>query len=484
MSQHIGLSWNEKQLHVVVVRHHLAKSHLEHTLTVAVSDPGDATSLGHQLGEVVAPLATANTKYIVGVNRESLDWRHLTLPPCPEEDLPDLVRMQMMQESSNGTVETGFDYLPLSGDEENSHRLWFISLKPFEMDKINKVCEVAHIKPARIVPLSLGYPVLETPQHGTENDSIEIFVAPNSAEATLWASQKHQTLLFRQLHLPPQTESESLVSAVTGELRRSKLALSQQFPDSESQIIQLVGIASPQLNALAEALGESLGQRTSVLDIPLEFGQETPPSEASLPLIGLALQDSQGQAPLADLLNPRKRPTTKSRRSTTVLLAAACIAVLALFGWQSYSKLQSPLRDAESAEAQIGHLEESIDSYALAEKKEKSIQDWLNHSTNLLSTMEQLSEILRPVALDAESFSPEEDTVLESFDITGRKLTIRGAVRKGVRVPPLEAELRKHSKRVQREESEPDQDIPEYPWGYKFIVDVAEQTGDKEQPSS
>ncbi|MCG8449493.1 MAG: hypothetical protein MI725_07940 [Pirellulales bacterium] len=193
----------------------------------------------------------------------------------------------------------------------------------------------------------------------------------------------------------------------------------------------------------------------------------------ALPLIGLALQEAQGHPPLVDLLHPRQRPAPRNRRATYALLATAASALLALVGWQAYAALQAPLTAAEIAQAQWEELEETLAAHADAERQAATIGNWQQNSGNLLTTLEQLSLTLRPEPLDSQTFPVGDDTVLQRFDLTGRRVTLQGAVRNDSRVPPLEAELREQAQRVRREESKPNTDIPGYPWGYKFIVDVA-----------
>ena len=473
MSQVIAIYWNSDTLHAVVLRQHVIRPELEAVISIPAEAGGSATDIGRRLAQSLAAHASGRAIVVVAVGRAAVTWQHLALPPCPAEDLPDLVWLQASQDSPTAGGDVGFDFLPLSGDDHTAYRVWAVSLAPSELSRIQKICAAADLSPDRIVPLSLGYPAWVGHDPAGSSEHLNIYVSPFAEEATLWATTGGQVVLFRQLQLPDFSDMTTRTSAIAGEIRRTKLALSQQETAAQTLNVQIIDNQQGEVAQLAQGLSTALGEEVRPfspakgLPLPHEHPQ------ALLPLAGLALQEAQSNSPPVDLLHPRQRPAPPSRRTTYALLAAALAGLVAQIGWSGYRALNSPLRAAEVAEAEFVELEKSLDDYAEVERQAATIRNWQASAANLLTTIEVLSSTLRPESLTAEVFPADKDTVLERFDLTGRRLTIQGAMRNSSGVPPLESKLRKTATRVRREESSPNQDIPDYPWRYKFVVDVA-----------
>lgn len=472
MSHTLAIHWNQTSIDLAVVRHSVGRSKLESTHTQALDENSTPAEIGKHLKHLLSTHLSGRTKIVVAPGCDFFQWQNLSLPPCPLEDLPDLVHLQLMQEgASNGNQS---DFLPLTGDENTPNRVWSISARPSAMAELEKICSLADVKPDRIVPLCLGYPALERSRESSSSNSSTISIAVHPYESTLWAEAEDKVVLFRQLNLPENSDIESLASALAGELRRSMLALGQELPTAESPTLQLIHSQLEKAQELQRVLSSQLETKVTLFEQPSSIEQVSLQKASHLPLAGLALQESHGEAALVDLLNPRQRPAPPSRTRTYVLAAVAAACLLAFAGMAGYNSLQNPLQAAETARSKAAELEPKVTYYEKAELLAAEIETWQQNSVNLLTTLDKLSTMLRPEKLDAEDFALEDDTVLERFDLSGKQLVIQGVVREAARVLPIENALRKRVVRVQREQSEPDTDIPNYPWGYKFVVDLTD----------
>ncbi|MCG8449492.1 MAG: hypothetical protein MI725_07935 [Pirellulales bacterium] len=261
MSHSIALHWNQHTLHAVVVRQHVGHRQVEAVLSLPIETGGDVSGTARRLTEALAPYSPARANIVVAVGREVLSWQHLSLPPCPGEDLADVVRLQALQDSPSAANDVGFDFLPLVGDQQTSHRVWAVALQPFELEKILNVCQSANLKPDRIVPLSLGYPPLAEKSGPGGDAASRVYIAPYGEEATLWTMIGARTILFRQLQLPTPTQPSAQIAAIASEIQRTKLALSQQQPVADIDSVWLVGCKNDECLQLAKALSTALEEQ-------------------------------------------------------------------------------------------------------------------------------------------------------------------------------------------------------------------------------
>ncbi len=470
MSRVIVIRWEPGTLRAAVVRAQSGRAEVLGVVSVpwdGADSSADAVA-GRKLAEGLAPILPSRAPVIVAVGREGLDWQHLSLPPCPDEDLPDLVRMQADYNHSASDDSAGLDYLPLAGDAETPHRVWAISVGAAQLAKLHRVIRKAELKIDRLVPLALGWHAWAKHSVAAGKQPATISVAPHREESTIWATVGERVVMFRQVHLP-HDDALARTTALTSELRRTLLAFVQEQPDAGTPSLQLVGDDGDDLARLADELSAKLEYEVEVVSAEM---QQSAGEQVSLPMLGLALDEAAGQAPLVDLLHPRRRPAPRTGRRTYALAAAAAISLVALIGWQGHAKLQAPLDAAVVAQAEIDLLEESSDSNRDREQRAASIRGWLTNSVNLLSELQILSTHVRPEPLDAEDFPVDDDIVLAKVVLQNKQFVIDALAKENADVQPVEYRLRDVVHRVRRGKTERSEALPGYPLSFQSIVDV------------
>ena len=470
MSRVIVIECQRAALHAVIFRPHAGRVDVE---TVAgVPWDGEPATVGQQLGERLADFAPSHARVLVAVGRELLEWQNLSLPPCPEEDLPDVIRLQTDYHYSSAEDSTGLDYLPLTGGEETPHRVWAISLPQQQLNRLHQVLHGAGLRADRIVPLALGWPAWANRNVAGESQQAAIFVAPQGEEPSIWATVKGRVVMFRQLQLP-QGNGQAFDAAVTGELRRTRLALSQEQPDAGEMTIQLLGDDPADLARLAEEISRKLQCRVEI--VPQNTSVVLPDSadKVSLPAIGLALDEAAGNATRVDLLHPHRRPVKKTSRRTYALAAAAALSLAALVVWQGYRSLQAPINAAARMQAEIELLEESSEELREAEQAVAAIRDWLAGSVNLLDEIRIISTHVRPKPLTAESFPAGDDIVVSKVVLQNRQFEINALAKENTDMQPVEYRLRDGKHRVRRGKTEKSDELSAYPVSFQAIIDVS-----------
>ena len=463
----IAIHWNETALHYVVARH----GHLEASTTIPLKASINATELGNQLAVALAPYSPVHAKVIVALDRAEIGCQHLSLPPCPAEELPEVVRFQADRDVGPADDDLGFDFLPLLGDEQTPQQVLTFDMPARKLAKVRQVCKAANLTLERIVPLAMGWPALTGQTTAGITPGTHIFVALRSNEATLWATRAGRMVLFRQFQLAASDDPAAFASQVRGELRRTLLALSQHTGNGTPSIT-LVGNQQAQLAALAQTLDEQLDASVHSLDLTTQYPDLTAPNASPLSLVGLSVDESNGNRPLVDLLHPRQPPKKQINVRTYALAGVAGALLLTLLGWSGYTKLRAPLDQAAADQAELTLLEESLDTLKVHEQQASTIRDWNAEAPNLLHHLQQVGIAIRPQTLEDEGFQLDHDVVLDKLHLEKRQLTLEAMTRNSLAVQPLESRLRSSAYRSERIKSNASKTLDNYPWYLKSTVEI------------
>lgn len=469
MNRVIILHWCSADCRVLVLRGTGSQMDVEAVTDLPTSE--SPAEMGRQIAAAVASYAPQRTSLVVAVGRDLLQWQHLQLPPCPEEDLPDLVRLQS-DYATNGTDDpSGLDFLPLAGSADQPHQLWSIALAPSRLTKLRQVLAATELSVKHVVPAALGWPQFANEPSGAEDG--RIWVAPLGGEPVIWCTAHQRVVLFRQLTLPP-ADSPEFATAIANQVQRTEFAFRQQHPEINSTETYLVGTESPHLTSLGTDLSAQLDRKIEIPPCRMNVTHSQSPEAVAEPIIGLAAATIAGEKPAVDLVNPHAPPAPATRMQTYYLAAAAALALVALVGWQAYRGLQEPLDRAAEMQAEIDLIEETSGDLSQAEIEAAAIRTWLDNSVNLLTELRTISTHVRSEPLDSESFEVEDDIVIGKIELRNRQFTIDAYARENSDLQPVEYRLRDGKHRVRRGETSQATDVNGYPVKFTTIVDVSD----------
>jgi len=480
MSHLIAIHWDDQLARCLVLREESSRTKIVAQLSVPTGSD-EPSAIGRRLAQALAPFRSGRANAVATLGRSSQQWQHLTLPPCPVDELPDLVRLQANHETAEDEDAPGHDFLPFAGDEQTSHQVLAISADSVELQRLLAVCRAADLRLERIVPLTFGWPVLIAQGLKAYDQDNSLFVATAGDELILWAKLGGRLAMIRQITLaqPPEADPAPLL----GEIRRSLLALNQSRPEQPVRSIWLTGPTENNLQPLVQPIDEQLDQSVRWLDLDEKLPPFEPEALAqstaceTLPLLGVALDEVAGQAPLVDLLHPRRRPAPRTSRRTYGLAVAVAASLLALFCWHGFRQLNAPLDAAALAEMELKLLEQSQAGFDEDKRRWATIRDWQGGSINVLDELQNLAEKLRPAKLSADDFPLEQDIVVSRVQVNGKQINIDALARSNAAVQPFEQRLRDSSHRVLREKVDRDNSLPNYPWHFRATVEVSEPTG-------
>jgi hypothetical protein len=482
MSHTIVIQLGANQIRAIAARSEGSSLHVDAAKIVPIVG-ADMTTAEKQLSTALEEHHPSKARVIVAVPSSSIKWQYLTLPPCPPEDLPALVKLQLDLESSRDEEQIGYDFLLFAGSPERPQRVLAMILKVAELARVRNLGRVSGLRIDAVVPLAMSWPSLSLPMD-EQLASLSLFIGFENKEATIWGNGAGGLAILRQVQLAEDWHSPACATFIAGQLRRTLLSLSQEDIATEEARIFLVGDSSPPLEQLADALGNHLGrsvQTAHPTEVVLPPNSDVGRSEL-IPLVGLAQQAIRNETPQLDFLHPRKPVAPKSSRRTIVLAGATASLLALLVGWQGYAALNNPLTAAAELEEELADLKRELEPLQIEERDAQRIRDWLTASPNLLTELAELGKDWRPQPFDAAEYAIANDGVLKRIDINNRRVVLEGRVASSAAVQPLENRLRDDGHRVRREQSDPVTDGGQYPWQVQIVVDVLEGQSVETQP--
>jgi Tfp pilus assembly PilM family ATPase len=429
MPRYLAIEWDEHQLRALVASTSGRSVTLERAGAIDLpatehgKDPPPET-IGKALADWIREQGVSRSATLVAVGRASIELRRFSMPPAPDNELPEMVRFQAQREFSSLTEDSPLDFLPLSGDATTPRQVLAAALSPDLLAQIRSVCDAAGLKAERIVlrPCATAAVVRQAVQ--VEENTASMVVDPLLDEVDLAVLVGEKVVFIRTVRLPHVAdvpEDESQYRPLLGELRRTMAAFHNQFREVRISSITVCGDTT-QRAALAEAIGREFSLPTSALH-PLEAVPATARLKEHMPahpgryapLVGMVLDEVSGSHAI-DFLNPRKKPEERTNRLTQVLAAAAVLMALGLYAWWQYDRISDKKLAVQALQTRIDKEKKRYtEQLEPIVKRVERVDQWVNSDVNWLDELAELSRALRPEPLDAAEFPQADDVVATKF---------------------------------------------------------------------
>ena len=446
---------------------------------------------GQTLRRLLQRVASVPGTVLVGIGRSAVDAFPLSLPPAKDSELPGLVQVQAMQESSLLSEDAVCDYAILSGKPGNRRDAIGFVLSEARLREIRGICTVAGIKPTRILIRLFGSaafyrqiwrrmdadsPSLST--HGGDSDGRStprstLLVSRCGDEADLLVMTADEIQLTRTVRLPSEDRPELVVQRLAGEVHRTfVVAETGVLAERGGGIARILLLTTPeesnQLLPLLRHLEDSVRiEIFSPLDLPAvpENGElpEHPGRFASL--LGLVLDDGLKKHAV-DFLHPRRPPPPPNYRRIAMLAAALVAIVAGGLYWnrtEQYAELDSQILDRQHALQKLEtHARKVLPARILVEE----IGQWENSQIVCLDELQDLSTW----------FPSTRDAIVTEYSIapgrTGPEMRLRGQARNSESVTYIIDQFRARGYDCQVRNSQLRQLGGQYSWSFELLVPV------------
>jgi len=463
--------------------------------SLATADPDGLTGkqIGSRLAAAMSGQLPGKVTTLVGVGRDNVQIKLLSLPPAPADELPDLVRFQAEREFTALGSDAALDFIPLSGDEVTPHQVLALALSPAGMTEALEVCQALGVEPDRIPARACAPAALATRGGASGSGKVALIVNPLAEEADLTVQADDKIVLVRTVRLPDPTQADARQRALVGEIRRTLAAVRQQLADRQVEKVIICGADSPMISS--GALRGELGLPVEILDPATQApsGLSTKGLSAESlgrfsAVLGMALAEADRRPPIVDFANVRRR--TEARRFNRVHALATAVAAAAVlwFGFYFWRQISEPKRELADLQNRIRDLQTQSDKYKDVTAQAAAINRWLATDVNWLDELEQFARRVRPQPLTAKDFPTANDAVITQLTVirpvgigaAGGRLDVKGVAKSPSAVKELEERLRDSAHRVTPGGGNQDKAVPGYDWSFGLAVHVA---GPQEQTS-
>lgn len=376
---------------------------VEHAFRVVL--PPDATE--KMIGELLAAELSARDigrgDVIVSLGRSQVELRQLVLPPCPLDELPDLVRFQALRQFSAMGESWPLDFVHLDAEDAASFHVLAATIAPDAVAQCTSVCRAADLIPRRLVLRPFAAASLVRRLEPGLADKPTLLVDVLAAEADLSVVVQGQVVLVRTVRLP--LEPSAVPRFLSAEVRRTLGAAQNQFSGWRVERIVLCGEEHEPGRAALEA---DVDLPTSIFD-PWKLERAgtlpaTPPfSGRFAPLLGILADEAAGAAHAIDFLHPRRRPPPPvgRRRWIGAAVAAAVLLLVGPIVWRLQSSRQARAQLAVQLEA----------SKATVKLADKMVADQVDVERFLTGRVVWLDELRRI----SQKFPPAEKALVTQF---------------------------------------------------------------------
>jgi Tfp pilus assembly PilM family ATPase len=455
--------------------------------SLTTADPAGLSGkqIGTRLAAAMGGAVSGKVTTLVGVGRDNVQMKLMTLPPAPTDELPDMVRFQAEREFTALGSEAALDFIPISGDADTPNQVLALALSPAGLAEAREVCEAIGIELDRIPIRGCAAATMVNRAGLIDSEHITLVVNPLTDEADLVAQAGETVVLLRTVRLPDPSQPEARQRALLGEIRRTMAAVRQQSADQQVGKVVVCGI-DPLAGKAATLSGE--------LDVPVNVFDPTAQAPTGLTakgvsseslgrysaVLGMALNEADRRAPVVDFANVRRKAT--SRRFTRVhALAVATAAMLALwFAAHMWKQLSDPARKVAELQSQIRDVQAQTALYKKVTAESAAVDHWLATDVNWLDELNEFAHRMRPQPLAAKDFPVADDAAITQLTLlrppganpTGGRMDVQAVAKSSAAVTSLEKRLRDDRHKVSTGGGKLEKSFPGYDWSFDLDVRV------------
>jgi hypothetical protein len=475
MAELLALEWDAAEARVVVAAKHAGRTVIERAFAIplgAEPSAGEraAADIGRSIAEGLAERGLARCDALVAVGRGSIQLREFQLPAVPDEELPEMVHLQAVQELSELDDSWLLDFMPIEAAAD-SRTVLAAAMGPELTGQVRAVCEAAGLRLRRIVLRACEAASLLGRVHTDPPDLPRLLIDLLDGEADLTAMAGSQVVYLRTTRLHAQGSEQELLA----QIRHTMAAVHNRLGGRQIESVVFYGLGEPQAT-LARTVHESLDVRTELFDpfSTLELGpefQQSPPAHPGrfAALVG-ALAAELDETPHAiDFLHPRRAPLPPSRRKKWI--AAAAAAAVLLLAWLVYARIEQArlVGEIDRLTAESAALEKPAARADKIRANAAEISKWADGDIVWLDHFRVLSE----------HFPPAQGAIVNQLTFgptsAGPEMNLRGQARDAATIGQMEQQLRSRWPRVISRGSREDSSQRLYSWRFETSVIVGRE---------
>ena len=417
----VAIEFEEDQLQVAIAQKSGQRFRVSNIFVLDVTGVDDVAS-GEALRNKLGELRESKSDAIAIVSRSLAEIRELTVPPAPDDELPDMIRFQARNEFASLNDQWKLDYITLTHNPESPRKVLAAAVSPQLETRIQTVCQHAGIKLKRIVlrpfaTLDLMKPEIVKSELGSGN--LALIVDQNVDSTDLSVVQDGKMLSTRTVRIPRTQSTDQRSKLMITEVRRTLASHKMTSGGGESIEHVFVSGEEARYRHLKGNLENKLQMTVTFID-PLSLVEivKRPETDGDndlarfTSLLGALKTEASGTAPELDFANVRKPVVKKTDLSKLYLYGAlaALIAFVGLFfSWYILSTQAAEIeRERENlvAAIKVNSGDGKFPSVDQKLNEVRLIDQWKIEDVNWLAELSSFSSrYLLPDDVIADSFT-------------------------------------------------------------------------------
>ena len=494
MSEFLALQWDSHQLCGLDAQIVGSKVRVRQSFVLSWPDGLSPWEQPEQAGALLKKelerVGAKSWQALVSLPREDAVVRSLELPNVPDDELPDVVRLQAATTSASSLDQLLLDYLPLPRQGRSSGRnVLMTTISRQAAGRLQTLCDAAGVR-----LLSIGISPVETVElinqlqrrRGIDPNETSLVIVYCGQQVEI-SMVRHECLLFAHAaHLDGDLVEEHN-QTILSEISRSVVALDQSVLGDHMCCGWLLGTIAEN-SQLCDALRDRFScDVQEILDPSAELNVAWEVSDASaqpglfVAPLGMLLSQAQQTVERIDFLNPRKAAEKPDRRKMLLGIVAAGVLLAAAIG---YGSLQLHLSDLDNAIAAKQKDEKKLKGLVKDGqtdlKSAARIGEWDDHNVNWLDQMGELNRVLggteRIYLIDCR-FRPSTRGAVASLRAIGFARQRRDVV-------VLHQRLAERHFRVNPYDIERSNKDSEYPYRFELNLQLVSATGSAQETTA
>jgi len=337
----IALEWDEAEARIVLAQQKRGQLNIVAAERFSVPEGVAAEAeMQDRVRKLLDRHHFAKADCLLAVGRSAIELKYMSLPPVPDDELPELVRFQAVKEFATIGEDWPIDYLPLDSDPTKPRHVMAATLNPQLVSHFQEVCAELRVSLRSIVLRPCGMASLVCRQFTLADNEGSLLIDPLDRQMDLAVLHGKTLVFLRSARSEPGAWTEDSLSAATMEVRRTIAAASSRLAGDKLTAIYVCG-SGPDHRAFSKRLEQETGITAYLFD---PFGElnasdellDVPENERSryAPLVGMLQDAAEQKSQGLDFLQPRRRQEAPSRRREyTLAAAAAALFLLVGVGW-------------------------------------------------------------------------------------------------------------------------------------------------------
>ncbi|MFM7738291.1 MAG: type IV pilus biogenesis protein PilM, partial [Planctomycetota bacterium] len=439
---------------------------LSRPVEVSVSAEDDPKARAAKLKEALQQAGLGRGECDVILSRRAIELREISLPPAPDDELPEMVRFSSRNEFASVNENWSIDFVPLTDAAEQQRIVLAAALPPQQAQDVKQLCDLAGLKPTRmllrpfctaqaLVPANASKPVLLVHDLGNE----------------LEVSMVHGRKLFmtRTVKLPEEDAGERL-QAIVREIQRSRL-LTAKSVAGRAVGETLIAAAPSQreaLNGLLAPLDIGPYQLIDACQVIAEDGGTLDATDAEkyVAHYGAGLGLTKRNWPEIDFGAPRKKVEKKTDfRKVAIWSSLAGCLLLAAIGTGWYL-LAEQARKIANLETEFNQLKESNDDLGVEQVvgEVSLIDNWEKNNVNWLEELREVSQRLLTADETMVSYLKAE------LGREGPEIVFKGKLNERETNTQLKNNLAERPYQIEQRRNVMSTDSQDYPFEFEYAL--------------